>query len=430
MKLPTLILALACSSAIAEPSKTRSIQKQNAAVQMQAPIKFDFQGVQVSQIIGFVYLEALKQPFVIDPAILKDERLVSFRFDTSNGDLKTFWENFLNSLDLAVERKNGVDFVAPQKASTASEAAMEVSIYRPRFRPGSYLVGLLSPLFKNGGFTVSRAVRQTPIEKKSVTEAPPGTAAALIDQESDTLIFQGGREEIDMLKLILPQVDTPAGEVLVKAVVYEVSTGNTEGSAFGLALNVLNGKLGFGIGGTASLANSVSIKSASLEAALSALSGDTRFKAISTPQVRIKSGGQARFTVGQDVPTLGAVNYGASGSQPLQSVEYRSSGVILSLSPTVRDSAVDLTIDQQISDFAKTETGVNNSPTLTKRQLSTSVSLSDGELVVIGGLVQDKGTASHTGLPFIPRLLHSQSNNNSRTEILLLLQIEKVLNKS
>lgn len=426
MKLSILILALACSSAIAEPSKTRSIQKHNAAVQMQAPVKFDFQGVQVSQIIGFVYLEALKQPFVIDPAILKDERLVSFRFDTSNGDLKTFWENFLNSLDLAVERKNGVDFVAPQKASKASEAPMEVSIYRPRFRPGSYLVGLLSPLFKTGGFTINRAVHQSPADKKSPTEAPPGTAGALIDQECDTLVFRGTKEEISVLRNLLPQVDTQVGEIFAKAVVYEVSTGETDSSAFELAINLLNGKLGLAISGASALANSISIKSPSFNSALSALSGDTRFKAISTPQVRIKSGSQARFTVGQDVPTLGAVSYGQNGNQPVQSVEYRSSGVIMNLMPTVRESTVEMVIDQQISDFAKTETGVNNSPTLTKRQLSTSVSIDDGELVLIGGLTQNKNTKTHSGLSFLPQILHSRADTSSRTEILLLMQVSKI----
>lgn len=47
-------------------------------------------------------------------------------------------------------------------------------------------------------------------------------------------------------------------------------------------------------------------------------------------------------------------------------------------------------VDQQISDFASTRSGVNNSPTLTKRSLITTVSTRDGELIVLGGLTQDK----------------------------------------
>ncbi|MBR7791675.1 type II secretory pathway protein [Undibacterium sp. FT147W] len=421
--LPLLFVA-GVHAAPSSPQKLRPVSIGTST--NEAAIKFDFQSVNVAQIISLVYLEALKQPYVIDPAVLRDERLVSFRFDASTGDLKTFWQNFLDSLEISIESRHGVDYVTVKKPVQTTAPALDVLVYHPRYRQVSYLTGLLTPLFTAGSFTVNRTVRAPVSAKSSPSDAPPGSAAAMIDQDSDTLVFQGTQDELAKLNKILPQVDTATGEVVVKAVVYEVTTGNSEGSAFGLALNVLGGKLGLSIGGGSTLADSVSIKSASIDSAFSALSGDTRFKAISTPQVRVKSGAQARFTVGQDVPTLGAVTYSQNGSQPVQSVEYRSSGVILSLSPTVRESTVDMTIDQQISDFAKTETGVNNSPTLTKRQLSTTVSISDGELVLIGGLTQDKNTDTHSGLPFLPQFLHSKNNTGSRTEILLLLQVSKI----
>ena len=389
-------------------------------------VKFDFQSVNVAQIISLVYLEALKQPYVIDPSVLKDERLVSFRFDASNGNIKTFWHEFMDSLGFQIDSRNGVDYLLSKKTSEEIKPIMEVLVYRPQYRQVSYLTGLLTPLFTSGTFTVNRPVHASVGAKNPPNSAAPGSVAASIDQDSDTLVFQGTSEEVFKLKKILPQVDIAVGEVIVKLIVYEVTTGKAEGSAFGLALNLLGGRFGLSIGNANSFANSVSIKSASIDAALSALSGDTRFKAISTPRVRVKSGTHARLTVGQDVPTLGAVTYPQNGGQPVQSVEYRSSGVILDLSPTVRESTVDMTIDQQISDFAKTETGVNNSPTLTKRQLSTTVSVADGELVLIGGLTQDKNTDNRSGLSFLPKLLHTKSNDDSRTEILLMIQVSKV----
>lgn len=423
-----LLLTAGAYAAPASPQKFQpaTINKPSA----ETAIKFDFQSVNVAQIISLVYLEALKQPYVIDPAVLKDDRLVSFRFDASTGDLKSFWRNFLESLDFSIESRHGVDYVMVKKPAQATAPVLDVLVYHPRYRQVSYLTGLLTPLFTTGSFTVNRTVRAPAGAKSNTNDAPPGSAAAMIDQDSDTLVFQGTQDEIAKLKTVLPQVDTASGEVVVKAVVYEVTTGSADGSAFGLALNVLGGKLGVTIGGAATLANSVSIKSTSIDSAFSALAGDNRFKAISTPQIRVKSGAQARFTVGQDVPTLGAVSYAQNGTQPVQSVEYRSAGVILNLMPTVRDSTVEMTIDQQISDFAKTETGVNNSPTLTKRQLSTTVSIDDGELVLIGGLTQDKNTDTHSGLSFLPQILHSRSNTASRTEILLLLQVSKIREKS
>lgn len=389
-------------------------------------VKFDFQSVNVAQVISLVYLEALKQPYVIDPSVLKDDRLVSFRFDTGSGNLKYFWREFVDSLGFQIETRNGVDYLFLKKAPEEIKPVTEVFVYRPQYRQVSYLTGLLTPLFTSGTFTVNRPVHASVGAKNPPNSAAPGSAAASIDQDSDTLVFQGTSEEVSKLKKIIPLVDVATGEVVVKLVVYEVTTGKTEGSAFGLALNLLGGRFGLSIGNVNSLANSISIKSANIDAALSALSGDTRFNAISTPQLRVKSGTQARLTVGQDVPTLGAVTYPQNGGQPVQSVEYRSSGVILDLLPVVRESTVDMTIDQQISDFAKTQTGVNNSPTLTKRQLSTTVSVADGELVLIGGLTQDKNTDVHSGMSFLPKLFHTKSNDDSRTEIILMIQVTKV----
>lgn len=421
-----MILLAAVPSFASNVKEMSKLSKVQAKTLNDTAIKFDFQFVSISQVISLIYLEALKQPYVIDPAVLTDERLVSFRFDASTGDLRVFWSNFLDSLNFKIESRGGVDYLSIKKITEAEAEESDVYIYKPKYRQVSYLTGLLTPLFVSGSFTVNRVVRAPANAKTNPINVPLGSASASIDQDSDTLIFAGSRNEIEKLKKVLPQVDTNAGEVVVKMVVYEVTTAKTEGSAFGLALNVLGGRLGLNIGNVNSLANSIAIKSANIDVALSALSGDSRFKTMSTPTLRVKSGAHARLTVGQDVPTLGAVSFPQTGGQPVQSVEYRSSGVILDLSPIVRESIIDMTIDQQISDFAKTETGVNNSPTLTKRQLSTSVSLADGELILIGGLTQEKNSDAHSGLPFLPKFLHSKSNDDSRTEILLMLQITKI----
>lgn len=390
------------------------------------PVSFDFQVVNVSQVIGLVYKEALKVPYVIDPLVLRDDRLVSFRFDSSSSDFRKFWATFLDSLGFAVEVKNGIDFVSPKKQDVSPSIANEIFVYRPRYRSAPYLLDLLSALFKPGSFSAQRNVKPTSSNEKTPTNAPSGSAAATIDADADVLVFQAAPDEVQKLRRLLAQVDLASGDVLVKAVVYEVSTGKSDGTAFSLALSLLRGKLGLVLGAKDALANSVSLKTASIDAAFSAFSGDSRFKAVSTPHLRVKSGQQARLMVGQDVPTLGAVSYPQSGGAAVQAVEYRSSGVILGLTPTVRESGVDLVIDQQISDFAKTETGVNSSPTLTKRSFSTTVGVSDGELIVLGGLTQDKLTSTNTGLSFLPQFMRTASGTDSRTEVLLLLQVTRI----
>ncbi|EEG06919.1 type II secretion system protein GspD [Pseudogulbenkiania ferrooxidans] len=417
-----LSLLLAVSAQAAPPLVTKPPAPVAPAAQPPAP-KFDFQGVNVAQVIALLYGEVLKQPYVLDPNVLGDQRLVSFRFDASKGELRTFLRAFLDSLGFAIEMRGGVDFVTVKPAEQKGPA-LELFVYRPKYRDLAYLTELLRPLFKNGSFTVNRTVRAAPGNASS-TPAPSGTAAALIDQKSDVMVFQGTAAEIDMLKRVLPQVDTAMGEVLVKGVVYEVSTGQNEASGFQLALSLLGGKLGVTIGTPPKGDNAITLKTGAIDAAIGALAGDSRFKVVSTPYLRVKSGRSASLTVGQDVPVLGSVSYPQGGGTPVRSIEYKSSGVIFNIAPQVRDRTIDLEVSQQVSNFVKTETGVDDSPTLIKRELRTHVSALDGELIVLGGLRDEKDNASRTGLSFLPDFLRARSSSSNQTEILLMLQLTK-----
>nr|WP_265332040.1 hypothetical protein [Citrobacter koseri] len=60
-------------------------------------------------------------------------------------------------------------------------------------------------------------------------------------------------------------------------------------------------------------------------------------------------------------------------------------------------------IKQQLSSFAKTDTGVNNSPTLIKREVNTEVSAADGDIILLGGLAESKVTNADTGFSFLPK---------------------------
>lgn len=388
--------------------------------------RFDFQGINVAQVVQLVYSEALKDAYVIDPEVLGDQRSVSFRYESSSGDLKLFIATFFDSLGLAISRRNGVDYIAKKQVKEAAPVEQEIFVYRPRFRDGSYLVDLLSPLLK-GQFTARRVVHASAGDKSPQGAVPPGSAAAMIDRKSDTLVFSGTVAEVELLKRMLAQVDSAIGDVMVRGVLYEVQTTNSDGSAFSLALNLLGGKLGVGVGNAVNpIGNFLRFGNRSIDAVLSSLSTDSRFTVKSTPTLRVVSGGTGRFTVGQDVPVLGAVTFAGTGSAPVRSVEYRSSGVIFDLQPVLHDAGVDLTVMQQVSNFVATDTGVNDSPTLIKRELKTSLTLTDGELVVIGGLAEDKQTQARNGLAFIPDFLHTKTSDKTNTEILLILQLTRI----
>ena len=101
--------------------------------------------------------------------------------------------------------------------------------------------------------------------------------------------------------------------------------------------------------------------------------------------------------------------------------------MIFDIQPTIKTNSIDLKIQQQLSNFVKTETGVNNTPTLIKRDLVTDVTVKNGEVIVLGGLAQNKDNDMETGLSFLPDgWFTGKSKNKEKTDIIILLQVKEI----
>ena len=404
-------------------------------------IQLNLDRVSVVELANLVYGDILKENYVLDPQLIQKNDQVTVHFQTSydKAKLSAFMVNLLSGIGITVDKKQGYTFLR----SSDSEEGEELFFYRPRYRSVSYILDLAGTLFKSGRFSLQRsgissssalpsgaALPASGMSASSSAAPKPvetGTNAySLIDKQQDAFIFRGPPSDVAKLRSLLEQIDTPAGEVLVKAVVYEVTGSDQEGSAIQSAISLLNSKLSLSINaGSTQLPNSVSINTASFKAVLSALSSDTRFKVVSEPFLKVKSGASARVSVGQDVPVLGNVQLDKNGN-PVQSVEYKPSGVILNIKPEIRDASIDLTINQQLSNFIPTTTGVNNSPTLIKREISTQVGASEDDVIVLGGLKEEKTSSDESGFPFLPKFLWSKGSQKDTSEILLVINVKKI----
>ena len=75
----------------------------------------------------------------------------------------------------------------------------------------------------------------------------------------------------------------------------------------------------------------------------------------------------------------------------------------------------------------KTDTGVNQSPTLIKRDIVTDVTVKSGDVIVLGGLAENKLTEGETGFSFLPKgILTGKSKSNTKTDIVILLQVKMI----
>lgn len=408
----------------------------------------DVEGVSVSQLAVMVFRDIMNLPFVLSPEVYADTRPLAVHIKAEGKLFFTAVVNYFNALGYAVERKAGVLSVAPlpplkEKVERKEPPPRFNRVYRPKFREVAYLVDLLRPLVPEVRFGSDRGVARGQTMKpanqagtgglvseptpEQMAAAGPASALGQVDRAPDVMVYNGVREDLDVVADLLPELDTPQGELLVRATVYEVSVDKSEASAVALAAQLVNARVGLFLNGAITpQQDAVTIKLTNLEAVISALDQDHRFKVLSSPVARARSGSPAVFQSGQEVPVLGAVSYqGAAtgGVAPVQSVQYRAAGVIFHVLPVQRQNVISVDVQQELSDFVQTTTGVNNSPTLNKRSLQSSLSVQAGDVVLLGGLLQDKQTGNSQGLFFLPSFLDAVTSGTTRSEILLVLQV-------
>ena len=439
----TFLLAVLSSSCFAaSPVPPPSIDTLGKLPSKSPPfVSLNFDKLPLNDFLRLVYGDILKKNYSLHPDLLDSQKLVTVHYKESDIlKVPAFISSLLSVFSLEVENRSGYVFIRP--SSPKKEEELETFHYRPSHRSVSELMDLTASIFSKGSFTGQRSIRsssplaipQSPtlgangVSKSPLTPPVPrdtgSSAFSMLDKsDRDSFVFHGTKSEVQQLKALLLQLDVPIGEVLVKAVLYEVSVGDKETNAIRLFADILGNTLGISYGVVSG--NSLTLRTGALDTVLSALSTDSRFRTVTTPSLRVRSGGDARFSVGADVPVLGSVQLDKNGN-PIQSVEYKPSGTIFQVKPTVRESSIDLDILQQISNFVQTTTGVNNSPTLQKRELKTVVTAKDGDLLVLGGLDQDKDGSDSSGVSFLPDWLRSRGSEKSKTQILLVLQVQRL----
>jgi general secretion pathway protein D len=128
----------------------------------------------------------------------------------------------------------------------------------------------------------------------------------------------------------------------------------------------------------------------SIVALIRALQGDGETNLLSTPSLVTLDNQEAEIIVGQNVPFVTGQSTGAASTtnNPFQTIERQDIGVQLKVTPQINEGdAITLKINQEVSDIAASSEGAVDIVT-TKRAITTTVQLADGELLVLGGLIK------------------------------------------
>ena len=284
------------------------------------------------------------------------------------------------------------------------------------------------------------------------------------DPGTNSLIIYGTVQEFQNIKNILKELDIIPRQVLMDVMVAEVSlTGSesfgveyelfrkynpsifgqsfesqgavrsgifnqatrpaTENSPFAQFLN--------GISGVAGRGNTI-------RAFISALATDNRAKILSSPSVLATDNRPARIQVGREIPVLSSQSQSiVSADSPIvNSVQYRNTGVILTIIPQVNSQGlVHLQVKQEVSDVGAPSFGNTNSPSFTTRDAETTAVVQDGDTLAIGGIISDTTRRDRSGIPYLMdlpvlgRLFGTTNDTSDRTELVMLITPHVVRNR-
>jgi general secretion pathway protein D len=275
--------------------------------------------------------------------------------------------------------------------------------------------------------------------------APPPSGGATtvtgggisIDPVGNRILFRGSPSAFDRLRQLMKSLDTPPKQVLIEMTIAEVTL--TDTTRFGLdwflRTSLGNGTLQGGTQDGIGLANDgllLGFSRPDLEVALNAFASNNNVNILSTPRLVARSGGTANFQVGTDVPIItsqtAANTQTGGGTDILQTVQYRQTGVILDVRPIVYgNNRVDLTITQEVSSQQNNPNAAIGSPLILNRSVTTQLSLEQGKTAVIGGLIQDGYTHGNTGVPILKDipllggLFRTDTLQADKTELLILV---------
>jgi general secretion pathway protein D len=388
-----------------------------------------------------------------------------------------------------VESANAVLVVSPQAsyleqasnwierldmAEATGDAAERLFVYRVRHGDAENLADTLSQVFGGEGSQRSSSVGgvapglggssigstgdsedadgggvggQSAPRRSSSREIELSSSVSIVaDATNNSLMVRSSPRDYKKILDALKELDIPPLQVLVEATIVEINLlgelrYGVQWNLFGLATKdqrsqfVLNS-------GNALVDNSVGAifpgfnwavisRPDTIRAILSALANDNLVNVLSSPSVMVLDNQTAKIQVGEEVPIATTQQQGlATTDRVVNTIEYRPTGVMLSVKPRVTPGGlVQMEIEQEVSTVAPSGSGGSelDSPTFRTRNITSSVAVRSNQAVVLGGLIRNERSEGNQGvpglynLPFAGPLFGQRSKKSERTELVVIL---------
>jgi general secretion pathway protein D len=276
-----------------------------------------------------------------------------------------------------------------------------------------------------------------------------GQTKIIADERTNSLLVFASREDLKMIKDIISKLDIVLAQVLIEAVVIEVSLSDSkslgvsylENQAHGIG-NYFSGQAGLNNGNTLNASSFSGTNMASgfnylahlggdLDVSVSAIASDSRARILQRPRIQTSNAKQATLFVGESRPYPTGSYYGGGSYGGYSSIQQMQIGVSLEVTPLINvEGLVVMDIHQKIDSVKETVeiANVGKVPVTSSKEAQASVAVRDKDTIILGGLIESDKSHSDSGVPYLKDipglgyLFRSTSGSKSRTELIVLIR--------
>ncbi len=359
------------------------------------------------------------------------------------------------------ERSNSI-LLAGEAGSRLRAQQLIAQIDQPVSSTSSTRVVFLHYLSADEALPILKGV--TANAQKEANEAVIKNAAVNLEasKSNNAIVMTGPPGLLDNLQTIISKLDVERAQVLVEAIIVEVSTDISDDLGVLWATDNLNNLTGSGaIAGVNALgslsatgtttgvdANGAAVTQlapgsgltlgyytgGTLQAAIRALRTNTKANILSTPSVVTLDNQEAQIMVGSNIPVITgqSTNAASNTSNPFTTYERKDIGITLKITPQINaNKSVTLNILQEvqnIADTANSSLSAARDVVTTKRSVSTKVQVEDNKTLVLGGLISNAQQQTESkvpilgDMPLIGGLFRSKHNQNTQQNLLVFIR--------
>lgn len=312
--------------------------------------------------------------------------------------------------------------------------------------------------------SVSRVVRLNYADARELAEVVrqsigasggegPAAITVVAEPQSNAILITAPSDRVESLAQSVRALDTRPSQVLIEAVIFEIAAENFADLSvqFGGILNeAIGGGTSFQLDGRNSLITLVSAAmggstpnpggggflgasdNRTFAALLTAIARERSTRLLSTPAVLTLNNQEAEIIVAQNVPfvtgTFATVGDSPVPERPFQTIERQDVGLTLRVRPQITDDGtVRMSIAQEVSNLTGTTAAAGGEVTA-RRSLSTNAIVGDGQVIILGGLIEDSSRTTNervpglSNLPVLGALFRGRNVQEGQRVLLIMLR--------